>query len=240
VKFVKQNVGNVSEQNLKNQIKACQNERDRIDLLMCEYLNDKLASKTEHTFKSRRDALWNLVDDLINVFEMQNPLSHSLFQEYTPTELHHQGVERLITSYEKGLERIKAVYRQEVLEIECRNTRGRRKIEVIRTKFKDFRKQKKANRQVHNILRSQNTSQASNLELSRSSADDQTNSEELSKKKRRQTTSEEERILKELLVYEELPDSVIDEVLGKLSNDWNRTKVKAAWRYRKTKIISNK
>jgi hypothetical protein len=75
---------------------------------------------------------------------MPNPLSHSLFQEYTPTELHHQGVERLITCYDKGLERTKAVYRQEVLEIEYKNTRGRRKIEVIRTKSKDFKKQKKS------------------------------------------------------------------------------------------------
>lgn len=76
--------------------------------------------------------------------------------------------------------------------------------------------------------------------MPRSSTDYQTNPEELLKKKRRQTTSEEEKILKELLDYEELPDSVIDEVLGRLSNDWNRTKVRAAWRYRKTKIISNK
>ncbi|RGB36565.1 hypothetical protein C1646_757956 [Rhizophagus diaphanus] len=53
VKFIKQNVtGNVSDKNLKNQIKACQDERDRIDLLMCEYLNDKLASKAEHAFES--------------------------------------------------------------------------------------------------------------------------------------------------------------------------------------------
>ena len=64
--------------------------------------------------------------------------------------------------------------------------------------------------------------------------DDQNN---LLKKKRKQTTPEEEKILETLLIYkEELPDSAIDEVLGKLSSDWNKTKVKAAWRYRKAKI----
>ena len=56
------------------------------------------------------------------------------------------------------------------------------------------------------------------------------------RQKRRQTTPEEEKILEELLVYkEELPDSAIDEVLSRLSSYWTKAKVKAAWRYRKTK-----
>ncbi|RIA81132.1 hypothetical protein C1645_837481 [Glomus cerebriforme] len=55
---------------------------------------------------------------------MPNPLSHCLFQEYPPTQLYQQE--------------IKAVYQQEVLKIECRNTQGRRAVEVVRTKFKDY------------------------------------------------------------------------------------------------------
>ncbi|CAB4433303.1 unnamed protein product [Rhizophagus irregularis] len=145
--------------------------------------------------------LWDLVGDLVDIFGMLDPLSYDLFQEYQPTELHHQGVERLISCYQRGLERIKTVYRQEVLEIECRNTHGRRAVEVVRTRLKDFSQQKK-NRQTKVKL-----------------------------------TQEEEKILEALLVYEdELPDSAINEVLGKLSSDWNKTKVKAAWRYRKSKI----
>jgi len=171
---------------------------------------------------------------------MSDPLSHSLFQEYPPTELHQQGVERLIACYQNGLERIKAIYRQEVLEIESRNTQGRRATEVVRTKFKDF-KQKKTRRKVvtklpqiqQNISQaSGSNSQADNLEL----PDDQTKI----KKKRKQITPEEEKILGELLVYkEELPDLAINEALSRLldlSDDWTKTKVKAAWRYRKNKI----
>ena len=71
------------------------------------------------------------------LFGMTDPLSHNLFQEYPPTELHHQGVERLISCYQKGLERIKAIYRQEVLEIESKNTQGRRIAGVVRIKVKD-------------------------------------------------------------------------------------------------------
>jgi len=74
---------------------------------------------------------------------MLDPLSYSLFQEYLPTELHHQEVERLIVCYQKGLEWIKAIYRQEVLEIESKIIQGRRAMKVVRIKFKDLNMQKK-------------------------------------------------------------------------------------------------
>ena len=180
VKYVKQNItGNtIDEKSLKDQIKACQDERDRIDLLLYEYLDNKSVSKTERANKSRRESLWNLIDDLVILFGMSDPLSHSLFQEYPPTELHHQGVERLIACYQNGLERIKTIYRQEVLEIESRNPQGRRATEVVRTKFKDFKQKKTRRRVVTKLPQTQqnisqasgSNSQADNLEL----PDDQT------------------------------------------------------------------
>ncbi|RHZ75100.1 hypothetical protein Glove_217g174 [Diversispora epigaea] len=175
VKYIKQNInGNtIDEKNLKNQIKACQDERERIDLLISEYLDDKSVSQTERAIKSRKESLCNLIDDL------------------------------------KGLERIKKVYRQEVLEIESKNTQGRRITENIP--------------QVNEFL--------NNSGLLHLPANNQNNPVEPLRKKRKQTTVEEENILEELLVYEELPSSVIDEALNRLSTDWNRTKVKAAWKY---------
>ncbi|UZO16957.1 uncharacterized protein OCT59_008323 [Rhizophagus irregularis] len=133
---------------------------------------------------------------------MSDPLSHNLFKEYPPTELHHQGVECLIACYEKGLERIKAVYRQEVLEIECGNARGRRKTETGI----------KSSQQV-----SGSSNQADNLE-SPYIPESQNNPIKVPKKKRsKQTTPEEEKILEELLVYkEELPDSAINEILSRI------------------------
>jgi hypothetical protein len=240
VRYVKQNItrNTIDEKSLRDQIKACQDERDRIDLFLHEYLDIKSVSKTERASKSRKESMWDLVNDLVDLFGRSDPLSHNLFQEYPPTELHHQGVERLIVCYQKGLERIKAVYRQEVLEIECRNTQGRRAVEVVRTKFKDFSEQKKTRRKANkaklpqdqqNILQASGfNSQVDNLELNNQV-----------RQKRRQTTPEEEKILEELLVYkEELPDTAINEVfsrLSELSSYWTKAKIKAAWRYRKTK-----
>ncbi|RHZ70952.1 hypothetical protein Glove_264g46 [Diversispora epigaea] len=76
---------------------------------------------------------------------MDDPLSHQLFQKYTPTELHQEGLNRLIACYPDGLERIKTVYQQEVLGIERRNPQGRRTIGVVRTKPKDYNKKRSRN-----------------------------------------------------------------------------------------------
>jgi len=48
--------------------------------------------------------------DLVTVFGMAEPLSHKLFQEYTPTQMHPEGLKRLIACYPNGLEWIKEVY----------------------------------------------------------------------------------------------------------------------------------
>lgn len=130
VRFIKGNIsGNIiDEKNLKIQIKASQSERERIDLLMSEYLNDNSISHSERAIKSRQESLWELVNDLVVIFGMDYPLSHQLFQNYPPTEIHQEGLDRLILCYSNGLERIKGIYWQEVLKIESRVTKGRRAV----------------------------------------------------------------------------------------------------------------
>src|SRR5207245_7242358 len=78
VRFIKGNVsGNViDEENLKNQIKASQNKKERIDLLMREYLDDHLFSHSKRLIKSYQESMWKLVNGLVIIFEMDNPLSH--------------------------------------------------------------------------------------------------------------------------------------------------------------------
>jgi len=70
VKFVKQNItGNmINAENLKLQIKAAQSERDRIGILLSEYLDDACGSIEERAINQRKDAMWNLVDKLLIAF----------------------------------------------------------------------------------------------------------------------------------------------------------------------------
>jgi hypothetical protein len=57
VRFIKGNVsGNIiDEKNLKNQIKASQSERERIDLLISEYLDDNSISHSERAVESHQE-----------------------------------------------------------------------------------------------------------------------------------------------------------------------------------------
>ena len=57
--------------------------------------------------------------------------------------MHQKGLECLIACYPNGLKRIKRIYQQEVLEIERKNTQGRRVIGVIRMKLKNYNNKKK-------------------------------------------------------------------------------------------------
>ncbi len=71
----------INAENLKLQIKAAQSERDRIGILLSEYLDDACGSIRERAINQRKDAMWNLVDKLLIAFNSsddynryQNPL----------------------------------------------------------------------------------------------------------------------------------------------------------------------
>jgi hypothetical protein len=237
VRFIKGNIsGNViDEENLKNQIKASQSERERIDLLMSEYLNDNSISHSERAVKSRQESLWELINDLVEIFGMENPISHQLFQRYTPTEIHQEGLDRLIACYPDGLERIKGIYRQEVLKIESK-TGGRRTVGVVRTKVKDYDNQKKS-RNLPATTSSHSSQKDTDEILNEQSADylpDTTKPQ--SKQKKHRTTKEEMEILSALKIYKDkLPDDAIASVCEHLSEIWTKKKVKEWWNYHKDK-----
>ncbi|GBC23677.1 uncharacterized protein OCT59_011254 [Rhizophagus irregularis] len=89
VHFIKQNIsGNIiDEMKLKANIKAAQSERERVDLLLSEYLEDTSISQSERAINSRRKALWELVEDLVMIFDMTDPLSHQIFKDLKPPEI---------------------------------------------------------------------------------------------------------------------------------------------------------
>jgi hypothetical protein len=187
---------------------------------MSEYLDDNSISHSEQAVKSRQESLWELVNDLVAIFGMDNPLSHQLFQKYTPTEMHQEGLDRLIACYPGGLERIKGIYRQEVLKIENRNPKGRRAVGVVRTKVKDYN--------------SKNKSRQTIAGSSQTTSDDTTKSQP--KQKKHQTTAAETEILSALKVYKDkLPDDAIASVCELLSGIWTKKKVREWWNYHKNK-----
>ncbi|RHZ46541.1 hypothetical protein Glove_615g48 [Diversispora epigaea] len=238
VKYIKQNINGtiINEKNLRDQIKSSQEERERIDLLMSEYLDDNSMSHSKRAIKSRKESLWELVNNLVTVFEMENPLTHPLFQNYTPTQMHQEGLEKLISCYPNGLERIKKIYRQEVLKIESKNTQGRRATEVVKTKLKDYNNNKKR------VKKSTITNPTESIQTEQNQINELTDTAEPPTKKRKvtstkhRTTENEITILSTLKSYKnKLPDNAIASVREQLSEVWTIKKVREWWNYHKNK-----
>ncbi|PKK70111.1 hypothetical protein RhiirC2_830782 [Rhizophagus irregularis] len=155
VHFIKQNIsGNIiDEMKLKANIKAAQSERERVDLLLSEYLENTSISQSERAINSRRKALWELVEDLVMIFDMTDPLLHQIFKDLKPPEIHKTGYEKLLACYENGLERMQIIYKQDVIKSEPRNAQGRRALEVRQTKYKDYAETKRNEREAKRIER---------------------------------------------------------------------------------------
>ncbi|RHZ69299.1 hypothetical protein Glove_284g69 [Diversispora epigaea] len=187
VKYIKQNINGtiINEKNLRDQIKSSQEERERIDLLMSEYLNIGM----------------ELVNNLVTVFEIENPLTHPLFQNYTPTQMHQEGLEKLISCYPNGLERIKKIYRQEVLKIEPKN-----------------------------IQESMQTEQ-NQINESMDTAEPPTKKRKVTSTKYRTTENEITILSTLKLYKNKLPDNAIASVREQLSEVWTIKKVREWWNY---------
>ena len=165
---------------------------------------------------------------------MPNPLSHQLFQEYTPTEMHKEGFNKLFNCYPDGLERVKTVYRQEVLEKEDRNPQGRRKIGVVRMKVKDYNNKKKAEKRKI-VISEPAQPEIENLNEILPTIEPQSKRRKIISTRHR-TTEKEIAILCTLKIYKNyLSDDAIASIRKKLSEIWTVKKVREWWNYHKDK-----
>ncbi|RHZ56362.1 hypothetical protein Glove_402g38 [Diversispora epigaea] len=107
VKFIKQNITGdvINIENLKNQIKSVQNERDRIGILLSEYLDDPTVSTGNRAINQRYDAMWNLVKTLLQEFECTNEtfLNNDMWKNIYREQLTVEGVIRLKNCFPDGI-----------------------------------------------------------------------------------------------------------------------------------------
>ncbi|RHZ90049.1 hypothetical protein Glove_8g125 [Diversispora epigaea] len=133
VKFIKQNItGNVvNEKNLKRQIKAAQSEKEQMNLLLDEFLDDIVLSTTTRAIKGRHEVLWKLINQLFEAFEMENGTHHPLFQNCN--RLTTEGFEKLYRCYQDGIVRLDKIFQQEILCLQAIDTKGiTKKIKIAR------------------------------------------------------------------------------------------------------------
>uniref|UniRef100_U9T3M7 Uncharacterized protein n=1 Tax=Rhizophagus irregularis (strain DAOM 181602 / DAOM 197198 / MUCL 43194) TaxID=747089 RepID=U9T3M7_RHIID len=224
---------------------ATQEERNRIDTLLNEFLGTYTYQHKDRNTNNRIEPLWKLVHDLLEAFEMDNPINHDLFKKNSPPQLNQEGLIKINQAYMDGLKRIKEIFRQEVIKTEAINTKGRRVLSVMKTKISDLSKNKKPRKntvpknngnQSSGVLPIQSNEQVlsvkGNLKRTNIKLDNQENVENESQIKCQRiiTTEEEKQILSCLLQKETIPtETEINEVLSKLSQEWNIQRVKRYW-----------
>jgi len=73
VKYVKQNISEnpINIEQLKNQIKSVQSERDQINLFLFEFLDDNITFQDDRAVLSRKETIWNVINQLIIAFNNQ-------------------------------------------------------------------------------------------------------------------------------------------------------------------------
>jgi len=154
VKFIKQYLIKrlIDIDSLKLQIKSAQNEQDRINPLISQFLDAKKPIRKDHKIESKKDVLWKLVDDLLDLFEnFDHNTNHHLLKG-TP-EFTNEGFSLLFNCYDIGKERMCSLLRQEVYEMETKVVNGRRMKNVNVYEYNDLQNlynTKKKNMKPHN------------------------------------------------------------------------------------------
>ncbi|POG72422.1 hypothetical protein GLOIN_2v1829825 [Rhizophagus irregularis DAOM 181602=DAOM 197198] len=100
VKFVKQNITRITtdKEELKLRIRATQLEKDRTDMLLCDYIGDNVKSSQQRNVQSRKNKVWELAHLLIDVFESLDLFNHPIFEFCK--NLNQEEINQLVTVYD--------------------------------------------------------------------------------------------------------------------------------------------
>ncbi len=223
VKFVKQNIGGnyMDPEELSAQISSVQAERDRLTMLLSEYVGDDISIRGERAIKSRKECLWNLANDLITAFNSEDPLTHRLFKN--AKEMNKEGFDRLFNCYNIGIERLNTILYQDVYKIEPRNVKGHRARDIILYKTQNLKiTVEKSNKEK---AKSKNNNDNNNN-------NDEGESSITEKRVYRKTGENEKKILEKILTFNIFPEYLVNDILQELQNesaDWDLARVKKYW-----------
>ncbi len=146
VKFIKQNISRniINIKNLKMQIKSVQIERDRIRVLLSEYLNNLTASIRNHAINQRYDSMWNLIKILLQEFDRTNELfiNNDMWKNVYRTQLTVEEVTHLKNCFPNRVIHMRAIYYEDVLKTRSIQP-GRSKLGISKLRISNFQKELK-------------------------------------------------------------------------------------------------
>ncbi|RHZ48801.1 hypothetical protein Glove_541g10 [Diversispora epigaea] len=243
VKFIKQNItGNLIDiNNLKLQIKAAQSERDRIGILLSEYLDDPSGSIGQRAINTQKVVMWNLVHELLSAFQHSdeyNRYHNSLWNTTSADQFTMASVLRLHNCFPDGVLRIENIFLQDVISVQKSNKVGRRRLGV--TRWKPSEKQSTKKKNLLTQLNPQDcvaensnqtiVEQQMQPNVETTTEDNINDQDELPKKKarqtRRETKPEEKRILETLINNTLNPtNDQINQVKELLGSEWDKNRI---------------
>ncbi|CAG8448702.1 1590_t:CDS:2 [Scutellospora calospora] len=209
------------QETMMMKIKAAQSEKNRLAMLLAEYVDDIVVSQSVRAVKSRKDSLWSLATKLLSAFDDPNLATHFLFKD--APEISKNGIENILSFYETGTSRFQQVLVQDVYKTEApiSGCRSRNINAYTYAKLVSMKKQKIS--QVNYSIQVQEDASTSYQTLLPSEIN-------LSRQTRHATTKAEKDILVELFkVGEGMPEAAIITVMLKLqtiSSDWTKERVK--------------
>ncbi|CAG8620176.1 26721_t:CDS:1 [Dentiscutata erythropus] len=131
------------------------------------------------------------------------------------------GFYNILSYYDKGIAWLETILHQDVYKTEERNTKGRRKKNVVVHKLDIPSQNNQVQRSQNDQVQSSQSNQVENEEVRQQSSD----SSQHVKRQCRHTTNIEKKILEDILNHDSFPEDIAIEILRKLqdynSQDWD-------------------
>ncbi|RGB30915.1 hypothetical protein C1646_764735 [Rhizophagus diaphanus] len=169
-------------------------------MLLSEYVGDTVLIKEERTIKSRKESLWKLANDLENAFNLPNPTTYELFKD--AKEMNSEGFQDLFSYYEKGINRLNSILRQDVYKIELRIVKGCRARNIISYKSQNL---KLIGKIVDNDDNNDDNDNDNNSDDNNNNGSNNNDNNRPVKRIYRRTTEDEKKLLEPILLFEEFP-----------------------------------
>ncbi|CAG8591714.1 17680_t:CDS:1, partial [Racocetra fulgida] len=190
-------------------IKAAQSERNRLSMLLAEYINDVVISQNVRAIKLRKDSLWFLATELLSAFDYPDSTTHFIFEDVP--EISEDGIKNILSFYESGKSRFQQVLAEDVYKTEIPAPgRSLRNINSYSYAKLDIIKKQKSKNKSKNSMRIQDDAST----LHQMPLPSEVN---LPKQSRRTTTDAEKQILARLFqAGGGMPETIIPTIVTEL------------------------
>ncbi|CAB5365866.1 unnamed protein product [Rhizophagus irregularis] len=209
-------------------------QRPEIRLMLGAW-HTNILIRNDRAIKSRKEALWNLVNKLTDAFSLVDPTTHDIFKN--TTENNTEGFNNLFNCYVTGIERINDIYAQEIEKSVPYNTKGRRKKNIKTITVEQQRKVEKNCKEQERIVKRQRL-QENNIDINKGLESPNNNPK---KRKYRTLSNSEQEIFTRLRQLTELSIEETEKVhieICSLPNskpeEWDIKRIREVWlRYKR-------